>query len=219
MNLDQVRFDDRGLIPAIIQDAESGDVLTLAYMNRESLSKTLEKGETYFWSRSRQELWHKGATSGNTQSVVAIRQDCDGDALLIRVQQKGVACHTGTYSCFDENRTLFADGRTDSISSGELADRGSLAEVIGGLFRLIHERNLERPEGSYTAKLLSGGIDRILKKVGEEAGEVIIAAKNHNSEEILWECADLLYLMMVMWEVEGIRPSDVARELAGRGRK
>jgi phosphoribosyl-ATP pyrophosphohydrolase/phosphoribosyl-AMP cyclohydrolase len=219
MNLDGVRFDERGLVPTIVQDAESGEVLTLAYMNRESLNRTLEKGETYFWSRSRQELWHKGATSGNTQSVVAIRQDCDGDALLIRVRQKGVACHTGTHSCFDENRTVFAEGKGEGGTAAEIADRGSLAEVIGGLSRLIHSRNLERPEGSYTVKLLSGGIDRILKKVGEEAGEVIIAAKNHNREEILWECADLLYHMMVMWELEGVHPSDVARELASRGRK
>jgi phosphoribosyl-AMP cyclohydrolase / phosphoribosyl-ATP pyrophosphohydrolase len=220
MNDEEVRFDERGLIPAVVQDVESGEVLMLAYMNRESLSRTQETGETHFWSRSRNILWHKGATSGNTQKVVGIRKDCDGDALLIHVKQKGVACHTGTFSCFDVNRTLSGPGGGSGDSTdGARMNRGSLGEVIGALSRLIHDRNVERPEGSYTAKLLNDGIDRILKKVGEEAGEVIIAAKNHKQEEILWESADLLYHLMVMWEAEGVQPAEVARELAGRGRK
>jgi phosphoribosyl-AMP cyclohydrolase / phosphoribosyl-ATP pyrophosphohydrolase len=222
MNLDQVRFDERGLIPAIVQDAESGEVLMLAYMNGESLNRTLETGETHFWSRSRQELWHKGKTSGNTQAVVAMRLDCDGDALLLRVLQKGVACHTGQYSCFYRSieSPMPSDGQESESSSVQRdADAGSLGEVLGGLARRIHERNVDRPESSYTAKLLNGGIDRILKKIGEESGEVIIAAKNHKREEILWESADLLYHLMVMWEAEGVHPADIARELAGRGRK
>jgi phosphoribosyl-AMP cyclohydrolase / phosphoribosyl-ATP pyrophosphohydrolase len=221
MILDEICFDERGLIPAVVQDAESGEVLMLAYMNSESLKRTLQTGETHFWSRSRQEFWHKGETSGNTQIVVAMRLDCDGDALLVRVRQKGVACHTGQYSCFHRGiESPSADGQESSPSSLDRGvNAGSLAEVLGGLARRIHERNVDRPEGSYTAKLLDGGIDRILKKIGEESGEVIIAAKNHKQEEILWESADLLYHLMVMWEAEGVLPADIARELAGRGRK
>jgi phosphoribosyl-AMP cyclohydrolase / phosphoribosyl-ATP pyrophosphohydrolase len=220
MNSDEVRFDERGLVPAVVQDAESGEVLMLAYMNGESLKRTLETGETHFWSRSRQELWHKGGTSGHTQAVVGIRLDCDSDALLVRVRQQGVACHTGEYSCF--HRDFGSPTTSDGPEGGAASQRGntgSLGEVMGALAKLIHGRNIDRPAGSYTAKLLDGGIDRILKKIGEESGEVIIAAKNHKREEILWESADLLYHLMVMWEAEGVRPADVARELAGRGRK
>jgi phosphoribosyl-ATP pyrophosphohydrolase/phosphoribosyl-AMP cyclohydrolase len=222
MNLDQVRFDEKGLIPAIVQDMESGEVLTLAYMNRESLIRTMESGETWFWSRSRNELWHKGETSGNTQTVSGVRLDCDGDALLVRVRQKGVACHTGEYSCFHRSIDPPAPSATpeaESTSRKEAIETGSIGEVLGGLARRIHERNIDRPESSYTAKLLNGGIDRILKKVGEESGEVIIAAKNHKREEILWESADLLYHLMVMWESEGVHLSEIASELAGRGGK
>lgn len=212
MNLDDIRFDEHDLVPAIVQDAESGEVLTLAYMNRDSLQKTLETGETWFWSRRRQELWHKGETSGNTQTVESLRLDCDSDALLVRVRQKGVACHTGAYACFYQGIDVPARAARE-------ADAGSLGEVLGKLGRLVHERNVERPEGSYTAKLLSGGIDKILKKIGEESGEVIIAAKNHKREEIMWESADLLYHLLVMWEAEGVRSTDVARELSGRAKK
>jgi phosphoribosyl-AMP cyclohydrolase / phosphoribosyl-ATP pyrophosphohydrolase len=212
MNIEELRFDERELIPAVVQDAESGEVLTLAYMNRESLMKTLATGETWFWSRRRQELWHKGETSGNTQTVASIHQDCDNDALLVRVKQKGVACHTGEYTCFHRPVDL------PSQTPGE-GHAGALGEVVGRLARLIHERNIARPEGSYTVKLLAGGVDRILKKVGEESGEVIIAAKNHKHSEIVWESADLLYHLAVLWEAEGVSLSDVARELAGRGKK
>lgn len=202
--IDQIRFDAQGLVPAVVQDTLSGEVLTLAYMNRESLRLTLEKGETYFWSRRRQELWHKGETSGNIQKVRAIRYDCDADALLVKVEQTGNACHTGEYSCFFS--------RVDST----LDEVDSLGEVIGRLSRVIHQRSIERPPGSYTVKLLDGGIDRILKKVGEEAGEVVIAAKNHNASEIAWEVADLLYHLLVMLEVEGVPFSVVVRELEKR---
>jgi phosphoribosyl-AMP cyclohydrolase / phosphoribosyl-ATP pyrophosphohydrolase len=197
-----LKFDERGLIPAVVQDASSGEVLMLAYMSRESLAKTVESGETHFWSRSRNELWHKGATSGHTQKVVSIDADCDEDTLLVRVHQKGSACHTGAYSCFAQ--------------PGKHSGGFSVPEVFGQLARTIRQRNVDRPEGSYTTKLLAGGIDRILKKVGEEAGEVIIAAKNHNRQEILWEVSDLFYHLLVMLESEQIMLDEVGKELQGR---
>ncbi len=200
------RFDDAGLIPAVVQDVQSGAVLTVAYMNRESLQQTLDTGQTVFWSRSRRELWQKGATSGNTQRVVSISQDCDADALLVRVEQTGVACHTGEYSCF--HTPVF----TDKDQPGTLP----LGEVLGAVARVIRTRNRERPEGSYTTKLLSAGLDKVLKKIGEEAGEVIIAAKNHAPAEITWEVADLLYHTLVMMELEGIGLEDVAAVLDRR---
>jgi phosphoribosyl-ATP pyrophosphohydrolase/phosphoribosyl-AMP cyclohydrolase len=202
-DIEELKYDERGLLPAVIQDAASGEVLMLAYMSKESLRKTMETGETHFWSRSRNELWHKGATSGHSQQVVAIEPDCDSDALLVRVRQQGNACHTGAYSCFAR------PGQEDGGSS-------ALTEVLGRLSRTIHQRNLTRPEGSYTTKLLTGGIDKILKKVGEETGEVIIAAKNHEKREILWEVSDLLYHLLVMLETEEITLDEVGKELLGR---
>jgi phosphoribosyl-AMP cyclohydrolase / phosphoribosyl-ATP pyrophosphohydrolase len=202
--IDQIRFDAQGLVPAIVQDHQSGEVLTLAYMNRESLRLTIERNETYFWSRRRQELWHKGETSGNAQKVKGIWYDCDADALLVKVEQTGNACHTGRYSCFF------------SPLGKEAGPATGLGETIGRLARVIHQRNVERPADSYTVKLLEGGIDKILKKVGEEAGEVVIAAKNHSPEEISWEVADLLYHTMVMLEAEGVSLSEVALELEKR---
>jgi phosphoribosyl-AMP cyclohydrolase / phosphoribosyl-ATP pyrophosphohydrolase len=206
MNLEQVRFDESGLVPAVVQDALSGEVLMLAYMNRESLEKTIATGETHFWSRSRKELWHKGATSGNIQKVVSVGLDCDSDAVLVRAVQTGVACHTGEYSCF-HNRVHPA---------GEGDPGRALGEVLGAVARVIHQRNTDRPEGSYTTKLLTGGLDRVLKKVGEESGEVIIAAKNHAPSEISWEVADLLYHVLVMMEIEKISLTDIATVLAER---
>jgi phosphoribosyl-ATP pyrophosphohydrolase/phosphoribosyl-AMP cyclohydrolase len=202
--IDQIRFDAQGLVPAIVQDHQSGEVLTLAYMNRESLRLTLERSETYFWSRRRQELWHKGETSGNAQKVKGIWYDCDADALLVKVEQTGNACHTGKYSCF-----------FTPMGEGSKATTG-FGETIGRLARVIHQRNVERPANSYTVRLLEGGIDKILKKVGEEAGEVVIAAKNHSPEEISWEVADLLYHTLVMLEAEGVSLSEVAEELEKR---
>jgi phosphoribosyl-AMP cyclohydrolase / phosphoribosyl-ATP pyrophosphohydrolase len=203
----ELKFDERGLIPAIVQEAQTGEVLMLAYMNRESLEKTVTSGQTYFWSRSRNILWHKGETSGNTQTVRSITVDCDNDALLVRVDQKGVACHTGEHSCF--YRTAFG-GETPSAS---------LVEVLSSLSRRIHQRKEEMPDGSYTTKLFKEGTDRILKKVGEEAGEIIIAAKNHNAGEIAWEVADLLYHLLVMMEQEGVPLSKVSEELERRAIK
>lgn len=204
MNVEEIRFDEKGLVPAIIQDAETLEVLTLAYMNKESLAKTLESGETWFFSRSRQELWHKGATSGNTQSVVGIKYDCDQDALLVQVQPKGPACHTGAVSCF----------------SGEAVTerKSSLAEyqILQTLEKVILQREKERPEGAYTTYLFEKGVDKILKKVGEEAAEVIIAAKNRDHEELKWEAADLLYHLQVLLVEQGLPFKEVLLTLEER---
>lgn len=203
--LDGLRFDQNGLIPCIVQDAQSKTVLMMAYMNRESLTKTLETGETWFWSRSRRELWHKGATSGNRQRVVSLAVDCDGDTLLVKVNPLGPACHRGTYACFTEVDGL--DGRDN------LTDRFA---ILNQLEEVIARRDAERPEGSYTTYLFEKGIDKILKKVGEEAGEVIIAAKNHSHEEMRWEVSDLIYHLMVMLREEKLPLDDVLATLAER---
>jgi len=198
-----VRFDEKGLVPVIIQDAGTKEVLTLAYMNEESLAKTIETGETWFYSRSRQELWHKGATSGNTQTVVSMNYDCDQDALLVLVDPKGPACHTGAVSCFSErvvkNNTSMAD-----------------YQILQSLEKVIIERERQRPEGAYTTYLFEKGVDKILKKVGEEAAEVIIAAKNRDHEELKWETADLLYHLQVLLVEQGLPFKEVLRTLEER---
>lgn len=198
-----VKFDDKGLVPAIIQDAATKEVLTLAYMNKESLEKTLETGETWFYSRSRQELWHKGETSGNTQSVVSINYDCDQDAILVLVNPKGPACHTGAVSCFSEQ---VYEG------ASSLADY----QILASLEKVILDREKERPEGAYTTYLFEKGVDKILKKVGEEAAEVIIAAKNRDQEELKWEAADLLYHLMVLLVEQELSFKEVLRTLEER---
>jgi len=198
-----VRFDEKGLVPVIIQDVGTKEVLTLAYMNEESLAKTIETGETWFYSRSRQELWHKGATSGNTQTVVSMNYDCDQDALLVLVDPKGPACHTGAVSCFSErvvkNNTSMAD-----------------YQILQSLEKVIIERERQRPEGAYTTYLFEKGVDKILKKVGEEAAEVIIAAKNRDHEELKWETADLLYHLQVLLVEQGLPFKEVLRTLEER---
>lgn len=204
ITVDTLRYDDDELIPAIVQERRTGAILMLAYMNRESLKKTIESSETHYWSRRRQTLWHKGETSGNIQNVESVTVDCDGDALLVKVEQTGNACHTGEYSCF-----------FTPLYTARAAAPG-FAETLGELARVIHQRNLDRPEGSYTTTLLKGGTDRILKKVGEEAGETIVAAKNHNAHEIVWEVSDLLYHVLVLLEAEGVSLDDIARELSRR---
>ena len=201
-----IRFDEKGLVPAIVQDAETKEVLTLAYMNQESLTKTLETGETWFFSRSRQELWHKGATSGNTQSVVSVKYDCDQDAVLVLVEPKGPACHTGAVSCFSE-------GITERSSS--LADY----QILQSLEKLIIEREKDRPEGAYTTYLFEKGVDKILKKVGEEASEVIIAAKNRDKEELKWEAADLLYHLQVLLVEQDLPFKEVLKTLEERHKR
>ncbi|MDQ0157059.1 bifunctional phosphoribosyl-AMP cyclohydrolase/phosphoribosyl-ATP diphosphatase HisIE [Robertmurraya andreesenii] len=206
MNIDDLKFDEKGLIPTIVQDAGTFEVLTLAYMNKESLEKSLETGETWFFSRSRQELWHKGETSGNTQRITDIKFDCDKDALVVLVVPSGPACHLGTKSCFDER--LYDDARETS----------TLAEyqILHSLQRVIKEREKERPQGAYTTYLFEKGVDKILKKVGEEASEVIIAAKNRDTEELKWEAADLLYHLLVLLEEQKLPFSDVLKVLNKR---
>jgi phosphoribosyl-AMP cyclohydrolase / phosphoribosyl-ATP pyrophosphohydrolase len=199
-----VKFDEKGLVPAIIQDAATKEVLTLAYMNEESLAKTLETGETWFYSRSRQELWHKGETSGNTQTVVSINYDCDQDALLVQVNPKGPACHTGAISCFSEQ--VFE------------SDAPNFA-IMSKLEKVIQSREKERPEGAYTTYLFEKGVDKILKKVGEEAAEVIIAAKNRSHEELRWEAADLLYHLQVLLVEQGLPLKVVLNTLEERHNK
>lgn len=203
-----IRFDEKGLVPAIVQDAETKEVLTLAYMNQESLSKTLETGETWFYSRSRQELWHKGATSGNTQSVVSVKYDCDQDAVLVLVEPKGPACHTGAVSCF-------SGGVVTERTASNLADY----QILQTLEKLIIEREKERPEGAYTTYLFEKGVDKILKKVGEEASEVIIAAKNRDHEELKWEAADLLYHLQVLLVEQGLPFKEVLKTLEERHKR
>lgn len=194
--VDQVQFDAAGLVPAIVQDSQTREVLMLAYMNRESLARTLESGQTWFYSRSRGELWHKGDTSGSLQSVRKVRLDCDSDTLLVEVVPAGPACHQGTYSCFGVEPLL--DGFLSKLSE------------------LIESRKESRPEGSYTTYLFDSGLDKILKKVGEEAAETIIAAKNASSEELVAEASDLLYHLLVLLVERGVSIGEVAGELRNR---
>ena len=201
LKLSDVRFDERGLVPAIVQDARTREVLTLAYMNEESLRRTLEEGETWFWSRSRNELWHKGATSGNTQRVVEVRMDCDSDALVVLVDPRGPACHTGARSCFGSD-------------AGEA--EASLGVALEEVYRVVSERRREMPEGSYTTYLFEKGLNKILKKVGEESAETIIAAKDGDDEALKAETVDLLYHLVVMLVERGLTLEDVGRELARR---
>ena len=201
LDIEKLKFDEKGLIPAIVVDAVTKRVLTLAYMNRESLRISLEKELTCFWSRSRQELWLKGETSGNYQHIVSITADCDGDALVVMVEPDGPACHLGTESCFEypvyqsENRREFS---------------------YQGLMQLIEGRKTDRKEGSYTTYLFDKGLDKILKKVGEESTEVIIAAHAQDKKETVYEIADLAYHVMVLMVEQGISLEDIHRELAGR---
>jgi phosphoribosyl-ATP pyrophosphohydrolase/phosphoribosyl-AMP cyclohydrolase len=194
--MNDVRFGADGLIPAIVRDARSGAVLTLAYMNEESLRRTVESGETWFWSRSRGELWHKGATSGNTQRVVHIAADCDRDALVVTVEPSGPACHTGALSCFDSVPPPALD--------------------LNALMRVLRARHESRPEGSYSAYLFNEGRDKILKKIGEEATEVVIAAKGQGRERMISEIADLVYHLSVLLVDEGIGWEEVGAELRKR---
>ncbi len=201
ISIDELKFDEKGLIPAIVVDAVTKKVLTLAYMNRESLEITMEKQLTCFWSRSRDELWLKGETSGNYQHVVSITADCDHDALVVMVEPDGPACHKGTTSCF--NDTVFESDERQEFS-------------LEGLFELIRGRKTEHKEGSYTTYLFDKGLDKILKKVGEESTEVIIAAKAEDKKETVYEIADLAYHVMVLMIEAGISLEDIHRELASR---
>jgi len=200
MDPKEIKFDEQGLAPAIVQDAHTREVLMLAYMNAESLARTLETGQTWFWSRSRKELWHKGATSGNTQQVIAITADCDNDAIVVLVEPAGPACHTGARSCFGD------------LQVPEQHAGGLLHE----LYELIKSRKEERPAGSYTSYLFDKGLDKILKKFGEEAAETIIAAKNEDKKQLIAETADLLYHLLVLLVEREVNLDDVRMELAQR---
>ena len=207
--LERIKFDANGLVPAIVQDAATGTVLMLAYMNRESLEKTLATGTTWFYSRSRQELWNKGATSGHIQTVKEMFYDCDGDTLLVKVEQKGAACHEGTYSCFS---------RRFGEAESTLTERPALAaaEVLAELFAVLEDRRQNPQQGSYTSSLFAKGEDRILKKIGEEAAETIIAAKNHSQGEVIYEMADLWYHCLVLLAAHNIDFAALIAELGKR---
>ena len=207
--LERIKFDQQGLVPAIVQDATNGAVLMLAYMSRESLAKTLETGTTWFYSRSRQELWNKGATSGHVQMVKELLYDCDGDTLLVKVEQKGAACHEGTYSCFS---------RRFGEAESTLTERPALAaaEVLAELFAVLEDRRQNPQQGSYTSSLFAKGEDRILKKIGEEAAETIIAAKNHSPGEVIYEMADLWYHCLVLLAAHNIDFAALIAELGKR---
>ncbi len=200
LDIEKLKFDEKGLIPAIVVDAETKKVLTLAYMNKESLQISMEKGLTCFWSRSRQELWLKGETSGNYQHILSITADCDNDALTVLVKKDGPACHLGTDSCFN----------TPVYESGEEAFS------MEGLYSLLKGRKEQMPEGSYTTYLFAKGLDKILKKVGEESTEVIIGAKSDDKAETVYEIADLAYHIMVLMVEMGISVEDIRKELASR---
>ena len=201
LSIDELKFDEKGLIPAVVVDSITKKVLTVAYMNKESLQVSMEKGLTCFWSRSRQELWLKGETSGNYQHIVSITADCDGDALVVVVDKDGPACHKGTDSCFNTPVWESEDRQEFSLQS---------------LYDMLLGRNKERPEGSYTTYLFEKGIDKILKKVGEECTEVIIAGKADDKAETIYELADLAYHAMVLMVQMGITVEDVHKELASR---
>lgn len=202
ITVDDVRFDAQGLVPAVIQDASSGRVLTVAFMNRDALERTLAEGQTWLWSRSRAELWHKGATSGNIQHVRGIAVDCDADALLVLVDPAGPACHTGARTCF---------------FTRIMGDQAEPFAALDDLASTVSARAAEAdPERSYTASLLARGIDTVCKKVGEEATEVVLAAKGQERGQVIYESADLLYHLTVLWQAAGVRPEEVAAELARR---
>ena len=201
INIEELKFDEKGLIPAVVVDSITKKILTVAYMNRESLKISMEQGRTCFWSRSRQELWLKGETSGNYQNIVSITADCDKDALVVVVEKEGPACHTGADSCFFNPLWQSEDRHEFSMQ---------------GLYELLEERNLVRPAGSYTTYLFEKGTDKILKKIGEECTEVIIAGKADDKRETVYELADLAYHAMVLMVQMGITVEDVHKELASR---
>ncbi len=201
IDINELKFDQKGLIPAIVVDATSKKVLTLAYMNKDSLEISIKEQKTCFWSRSRNELWRKGETSGNFQHIVSITADCDKDALVVLVNKEGPACHTGTDSCFNDR--IFESDENHAFS-------------MDGLYSLLEGRKKDKPEGSYTTYLFEKGIDKILKKVGEECTEVIIAGKADDKAETVYEIADLTYHIMVLMVEMGISVEDIKKELASR---
>lgn len=204
---EDLKWGADGLLPVVIQDASSGAVLTLAYANAEALQKTIASKSTHLYSRSRQALWHKGETSSNTQDVLEVRYDCDADALLYRVNPHGPACHTGAASCF--HQTLYQDAQEP---------KHGFSGVLAQLNEVLEQRKGVAPEASYVARLYAGGVDRIGKKIGEEATEVVIAAKNDDRKELVWEVADLLFHVFVLLKHKNISLDEIGAELAGRAR-
>ncbi|TCS80459.1 bifunctional phosphoribosyl-AMP cyclohydrolase/phosphoribosyl-ATP diphosphatase HisIE [Pectinatus cerevisiiphilus] len=213
IDISKIKFDANGLVPAVIQEIDNDQVLMLAYMNEESLKKTIDTGYTWFFSRSRQKLWNKGETSGNKQKVGEIFYDCDGDTLLVRVHQTGCACHTGTYTCFSGRRLLTSN---KEIAVVEEHQTSSLTRVLNELYDVIQDRKIHPVEGSYTNYLWRHGQDKILKKLGEEAVETIIASKNNNKKEILYEMGDLWYHCLVALAYHNIAPKELLGELLSR---
>lgn len=206
---EKIRWNQDGLVPVIVQDAVSKEVLMMAFMNRDSLQRSLETKETWFWSRSRQSLWHKGETSGNTQRIREMYYDCDADTLLVKVVPQGPACHQGSYSCFTERLDGVADEQMELVDGDRFA-------MITLLESLIAKREAERPAGAYTTYLFEEGVDKILKKIGEEAGEVIIAAKNRDPDELRWEASDLLFHLLVLLREQKLPFDDLMKELRKR---
>ncbi|SHE41390.1 bifunctional phosphoribosyl-AMP cyclohydrolase/phosphoribosyl-ATP diphosphatase HisIE [Alkalibacter saccharofermentans] len=202
MDLNTLKYDEKGLIPAIVQDADTSAVLMMAYMNEESLKKTIKTGTTWFYSRSRQKLWNKGESSGNFQKIISIDYDCDEDTLLLKVVPEGPSCHTGEYSCF--YRSITGDTAFQSEN------------MLSTLYTIIKDRRDNPKEGSYTQYLFDKGADKILKKVGEEAAETIIAAKNQSKEELIYETSDLFYHLMVLLVNQGVELNDIMEELKKR---
>jgi phosphoribosyl-AMP cyclohydrolase / phosphoribosyl-ATP pyrophosphohydrolase len=231
--IEDLKFDECGLIPAIVQDAQTREVLTLAYMNRESLERTVATNATWFWSRSRSELWHKGETSGNTQRVVEVILDCDQDAIVVLVEPAGPACHTGERTCFhnaigsdvqglmlDTERSAEAPQSKVWTNEGRKDNREAedLGALLNQLYDLVESRKRERPDGSYTTYLFNEGLDKILKKVGEESAETIIAAKNENTNGLVAEVSDLIYHLLVLLVERGVSLDEIRQEMAQRGK-
>ena len=211
--IEQIKFDERGLVPVVVQDFNTRQVLTVAYMNAESLSRTVETKETWFFSRSRASLWHKGETSGHTQRVTDILVDCDSDALTILVEPNGPACHTGKQTCFHHE---LKEAELSEETAGRASDPGA---VLSELYALIETRKRDRPAGSYTTYLFDQGLDKILKKIGEESSETIIAAKNKNASPLAGEVSDLLYHLLVLMVERGVTLEQVREELTRRRRE
>lgn len=213
IDISMIKFDEKGLVPAVVQE-ENGQVLMLAYMNKESLQKTITTGYTWFYSRSRSKLWNKGEESGNKQQVKEISYDCDGDTLLVKVHQTGVACHTGTYTCFSGRKLV--EGEEKGVTVVQPEAQVSLATVLNDLYAVIEERQLNPVEGSYTNYLFEKGQDKILKKVGEEAVETVIASKNNSQKEVLYEMGDLWYHCLVLLAYHKLTPDQLLNELMSR---
>lgn len=216
IKIEDVKFDERGIVPAIVQDVQTKEVLTLAYMNAESLARTLKERETWFWSRSRETLWHKGETSGNTQRVLDVRVDCDKDALVILVEPAGPACHTGAQSCFHNELEEARASSSDIVDNNGGDKAHDLDAILDTLYKIIENRKKKMPEGSYTTYLFDKGLDKILKKVGEESAETIIAAKNEDAAALASETSDLLYHLLVLLVERNVKLDVVRDELARR---